>query len=545
MLSCLKAQTRQFVRQLQKRGPAMSNPSIFNDVIGPVMRGPSSSHSAAAVRIGLVVRALMAEKLSEVTFTFDKAGSLPTTYLSQGSAMGLSGGLLGFSADDDRLPQYEHELEKAGLEIHYEIENLRDQHPNTYNIVAKNNIETREIIALSTGGGMIDITSVDGLEMTFTGDQWGLFLWQTDPSPTITSILLEENYSVTSQSSDNTLLFATGSQPLSTKTKVILNNSKEVTSYKAIPPMLPTRSGPGSQVLFTNATEMESFAQQEGLDNLSDLALRYEAALGNSTEEEVLSRMIGLVELLEKSIQSGLKGTSYHDRILGFQSGKYLDHTQKPEHINLGVLDRVIPYVTALMEVKSAMGVIVAAPTAGSCGGLPGTVLAVADVLGKDAEAKARGLLAGGIIGVLIATASTFSAEVCGCQAECGVSSGMIAAANVTMAGGDINTALSASSMALQNCFGMVCDPVANRVEVPCLGKNLLAASNGVTCANIALVGFNHIIPFDEVVEAMDSVGRSIPHELRCTALGGLSVTPTSKKIGEQLQSSCYRNKQG
>ncbi len=187
------------------------------------------------------------------------------------------------------------------------------------------------------------------------------------------------------------------------------------------------------------------------------------------------------------------------------------------------------------MEVKSSMGVIVAAPTAGSCGGLPGAVLAVADALDIGVEGKARALLAGGIIGVLIATASTFSAEVCGCQAECGASSGMIAGAIVTLAGGDIDSALGGSAMALQNCFGMVCDPVANRVEVPCLGKNLLASSNGISCANIALAGFDHVIPFDEVVQAMDIVGKSIPHELRCTALGGLATTPTSLNIKKQL----------
>ena len=103
------------------------------------------------------------------------------------------------------------------------------------------------------------------------------------------------------------------------------------------------------------------------------------------------------------------------------------------------------------------------------------------------------------------------------------------------MLGGSYQTSLAAASLALQNIFGMVCDPVANRVEVPCLGKNILAAGNGVSCANLALSGFDQVIPFDEVVVAMDQVGRSLPHELRCTARGGLSITPTSKKITQRL----------
>jgi L-serine dehydratase len=144
-------------------------------------------------------------------------------------------------------------------------------------------------------------------------------------------------------------------------------------------------------------------------------------------------------------------------------------------------------------------------------------------------------MLAAGLIGVFIVARSTFAAEVCGCQAECGSSSGMTAAALVTLAKGTVAQALGAASMALQNSLGMVCDPVANRVEVPCLGKNVMAASNAFACANMALADFDPVIPLDEVIETMDRVGKSLPSELRCTALGGLSVTKTSKKIEKAL----------
>jgi L-serine dehydratase len=119
----------------------------------------------------------------------------------------------------------------------------------------------------------------------------------------------------------------------------------------------------------------------------------------------------------------------------------------------------------------------------------------------------------------------------------------MAAAALVTLGGGTTRQAIDAASMALQNVFGMVCDPVANRVEVPCLGKNVLAASNALACANMALAGFDAVISLDEVIDAMDEVGRSLPHELRCTALGGLSTTKTSKEIAarlNRLQSNRY-----
>jgi L-serine dehydratase len=144
-------------------------------------------------------------------------------------------------------------------------------------------------------------------------------------------------------------------------------------------------------------------------------------------------------------------------------------------------------------------------------------------------------MLAAGMIGVFIAKDATFAAEVGGCQAECGAGSGMAAAGLVTLFGGSLKMALAASAMALQNSFGMVCDPVANRVEVPCLGKNIMAASNAVSCANMSLAGFDPVIPLDEVIWAMDRVGKRIHPHLRCTGFGGLSVTPTSKEIEKKL----------
>jgi L-serine dehydratase len=145
------------------------------------------------------------------------------------------------------------------------------------------------------------------------------------------------------------------------------------------------------------------------------------------------------------------------------------------------------------------------------------------------------------MIGVFISKFSTFAAEVAGCQAECGAGSGMAAAALATLMGAEAEVAVAGASMAFQNSLGMICDPVANRVEVPCLGKNVMAASNAVSCANMALAGYDPVIPLDEVIHTMDDVGKSIPAKLRCTARGGLSVTPTSKNIKEKLEENIHR----
>jgi L-serine dehydratase len=192
-------------------------------------------------------------------------------------------------------------------------------------------------------------------------------------------------------------------------------------------------------------------------------------------------------------------------------------------------------YTTALMEVKSSMGVIVAAPTAGACAALPASVIAIAEEMQQDEEAMARAMLASGAIGVFIAGPWTFAAEVGGCQAEGGSAAAMAAAALVTLASGNLTQATSAASMALQSMLGLICDPVAARVEVPCLGKNIIAASNALSCANVALAGYDQVIPFDEVVDAARRVSLNMPREHRCTSLGGLATTPTAIRLSAEL----------
>ncbi|MBU6365694.1 MAG: L-serine ammonia-lyase, iron-sulfur-dependent, subunit alpha, partial [Gemmatimonadetes bacterium] len=179
--------------------------------------------------------------------------------------------------------------------------------------------------------------------------------------------------------------------------------------------------------------------------------------------------------------------------------------------------------------------VIVAAPTAGACAALPGACLAMAEEMGLSEDDMARAMLAAGLIGVFIAGPWTFAAEVGGCQAEGGAAAAMAAAALVTLGGGTLTQATGAASMALQSMLGLICDPVAARVEIPCLGKNVLAASNALACANMALAGYDAMIPFDEVVGAARQVAERMPREHRCTALGGLATTPTALRLSAEL----------
>ena len=150
--------------------PAQLPPSIFNDVVGPVMRGPSSSHSAASVRIGRLARDLAGGLPDRVEFDFDVGGSLATTHESQGSDMGLFGGLLGWEADDPRLAESTVALAAAGCDVEIRIGDLKDPHPNTYRLTIRRGARTRRLVALSTGGGMIEVVAIDDAPVTLYGD---------------------------------------------------------------------------------------------------------------------------------------------------------------------------------------------------------------------------------------------------------------------------------------------------------------------------------------------------------------------------------------
>lgn len=521
----------------------MSYPSIFNDVVGPVMRGPSSSHCAASLRIGRICHDLMKGRISEISIDFDPNGSLATTHKEQGSDMGLFGGFLGWEAYDERLVHSEQHIGAAGIQIKINIKDIHADHPNTYKITLTNPWETRQVTAISTGGGMIEVINIDGAEVSMQGDCFVTLIYTSDPKKIFE--YLQENCSPDSLEirSGNFDYVEFKSQSFMEKTFITeLVEMEEVSDIKQINPVLPVRTRKNQTVPFITCDEMFAFNKDRNL-SLWELAVHYESERGNISVDEVLSKMNDIRIILKDAIETGIKGTKFADRILGPQSVKFKEYMDTKKLVDGDVLNRIIMFVSAIMEVKSSMGVIVAAPTAGSCGAMPGAVLGVAVSLGLSDEETVKALMIAGLIGVFIAAHSTFAAEVGGCQAECGSGSSMAAAAIVSLAGGNLNQSIAAASMALQSSLGMICDPIGNRVEAPCLNKNVMAASNALSCANMALADYDHLIPLDEVIETMYEVGKSIPNTLRCTNLGGLSITKTAKEIERKLgQQQFYKS---
>ncbi len=516
-------------------------PSIFNDVIGPVMRGPSSSHCAGALRIGRLARYLMNDNIKEVIINYDPNGSLVTTHESQGSDMGLYGGFLGMEPDDLNLVNYIEELEKSGIKITVNYVSFNAKHPNTYKIKLINETQQHEFIAISTGGGIIEVIEIDKSKINILGDFYELLIFTSDHS------CLDNIKKV---AGDSQLIVHRGDKTfIEIKSETIIDDEqikkfasvRGVIFVRQLKPVLPVLGRKELKVPFTTADEMLVYNKDKNLE-LWELAVHYESIRGNISRQQVFEKMRRINKIILNSIENGLSGTEYHDRILPAQSPNFKIKNDKRELISSEIFNQIIMYVTAIMETKSSMGVIVAAPTAGSCGALPGAVFATAHALKKTEDDIIKAMLAAGIIGVLIAIKSTFAAESAGCMAECGTGSGMAAAGLIHLAGGNLNQALGATSMALQNVLGLVCDPIGNRVEAPCLSRNVMAATNALSCTNMALANYLHLIPLDEVLETFDDVGRSIKRELRCTALGGLSITKSAKKIEAGLTKTQFKS---
>ncbi|NNG65902.1 L-serine ammonia-lyase, iron-sulfur-dependent, subunit alpha [Caldanaerobacter subterraneus] len=189
----------------------------------------------------------------------------------------------------------------------------------------------------------------------------------------------------------------------------------------------------------------------------------------------------------------------------------------------------------AVTEVNAAMGKIVAAPTAGSSGVIPGALITVARKFGKSEDDMTKALFTASGIGIIIAKNATLAGAEGGCQAEVGSASAMAAGALVELMGGTPEQCLTAASFAIMNLLGLVCDPVAGLVEIPCEKRNALGALNAMICADFAIAGMDSVIPFDEVVETMYRVGKAIPSALRETAEGGLAKTPTAMRLKKEI----------
>lgn len=283
---------------------------------------------------------------------------------------------------------------------------------------------------------------------------------------------------------------------------------------------------------FYNGKDLIQKCKEENLPISSIMELR-EITSGTLTKDEVDEKINTALSIMKKSAKKPLENPQKSiGGLIGGEAQKISLHRETGNCVCGTMLSKAIAYSMAVLEVNASMGLIVAAPTAGSAGVVPGVLLALADEHQIDDQTLCKGLINASAIGYLLMRNASVAGAEAGCQAEVGAASAMAASAIVEIMGGTPEMCLTAASFAISNLLGLVCDPIAGLVESPCQSRNAIGVSNAIASAELALSGITHPIPFDEMVEAMLRVGRGLPFELRETAMGGCAGTPTGCALG-------------
>lgn len=569
------------------------------------MIGPSSSHTAGALRIALMARKLLAAEPVQVVFTL--YGSFAHTFRGHGTDRALVAGMLGLSPEDERIRDSFKLAEQAGLKFSFEPDaETKTAHPNTVDLlITDRSGEVTRVRGESVGGGAAVICELNGIEVRLSGEYHSIVVKQKDECgvlahiaaclntfginiattrlfrerrgdiaytvmetddeiPTSIAQAIEAHdsiYSVTvvkneHGSSEN----ACGSIDCgegvgeggrcAAANREVANSEAQVCdagrrgdgspkSNMAAEAQSRVTEGLSSEEAlslfekldFPDGAALLSYCEAEGA-SISEAMMRREAAYLASCglPTDASERYLGeALEVMRASATGPLaKAQPSMGGLIGGEAAK-LSLLEKGASLCDPLLARACTYAAAVLETNASMGRIVAAPTAGSSGVLPAMLLACQETRGfGDAELE-RALANAAAVGYLIARNATVSGAEGGCQAEVGAASAMAASAAVELMGGTPAQCLDAASNALAGLLGLVCDPIAGLVEAPCQKRNATGVANALVSAQMALAGIGNVVNFDETVAAMYAVGRSLPFELRESALGGLAAAPSAK----------------
>lgn len=286
---------------------------------------------------------------------------------------------------------------------------------------------------------------------------------------------------------------------------------------------------------FNTIQELVEAAVQAG-KNISEIVLDQQAEQMEKNKEDLFNTMANSLHVMQEAVASGLKpDLKSASGLSGGNAFKLNQAIEQGKSVRGDLLGKMMVKALAVSEFNACMGRIVAAPTAGSCGIIPAVLITAMEEYDIPEDKAVMGLFTGAGIGMVIAKQASISGAEGGCQAECGSASAMAAAALVEVLGGTPRMAANACAIALKNSMGLVCDPVAGLVEVPCVKRNASGAASALAAANLALAGIESVIPADEVIRAMKSVGDIMSPTLKETAQGGIAATPTARKLTKKI----------
>ena len=474
------------------------------EILGPVMVGPSSSHTAGALRCAQVAASLLEGRITKVTFGL--WNSFAHTYRGHGTDRALVAGILGLDTDDENIKQAFDLAREQGLEYHFDIKgDDASIHPNTVDIdMVDDTGATAQVRGESLGGGKMRISRINGVGVDISGMYSTLFVAHKDVPgvlAALTNLLAYAHVNIafcrtyrTEVGGQAYSVFETDGAPDDTVVPMLrkLDNVDYATFIELPGSASSISPGVSAKEIFDDGEQLLDACEELGLSIGAVMAVRE-------------ARLTGEAKLVEATRCNDLSAS-----LMG------------------AVQTDAVARAMAVLERSATMGVIVAAPTAGSAGVVPGCVLALADRLQLDDEQVMDALYCAAAIGLNLTTSACVAGAEGGCQAEVGSAAAMAAAALVQMLGGTPEQALDASSIALSNLLGLVCDPVGGLVEVPCQNRNAIGVAAAFSSAQLALAGIKSLVPFDQMAHVMLSVGHALPATLRETAKGGIAQAPAA-----------------
>lgn len=509
------------------------------EILGPIMVGPSSSHTAGALRCAKVASTLIEGEISRVRFTL--WNSFCHTYRGHGTDRALVAGTLGLDTDDERIRDAFELAREKGLSFEFVMGGDDPSiHPNTVDIHLESSTGARaDVRGESLGGGRMRISSINGVHVEISGLYATLFVAHRDAPGALASLTGALANSGTNIAFCRTYRTEAGGQAYSVFETDGMPGPDVLPSVRALDlvnyatfiemPGSAVSLAPGVSMpdLFDDASQLLDACAARGLSIGGVMRLREEQMLGVDAAHANMERVARVMREetsapLERP-QRSLGG------FIGGEAKLVSDGARTYARTLLGSTQSdATARAMAVLERSASMGIIVAAPTAGSAGVVPGCVLALADALDLDDETIEEGLYAAAAVGLILSTSACVAGAEGGCQAEVGSAAAMAAAALVQMHGGTPGQALDAASIAISNLLGLVCDPVGGLVEVPCQNRNAIGVAAAFTGAQLALSGVRSFVPFDEMAAVMLNVGHALPASLRETAKGGIATAPSA-----------------
>ena len=515
------------------------------EILGPIMVGPSSSHTAGALRIAALARSLAPDVIMGARFGL--YNSFAKTYKGHGTDRALVAGLLGLDCDDTHVRDSLDMARERGLEIAFDVRGEdAGLHPNTVDVelTCAGGLELC-LRGESLGGGRVRAVAVDGIAVNISGEVPTLFITHWDRPgvlAALTGILAAAHANIATMATYRSeaggqafTVVELDEMPSPTTLELMMECADVVAVNHVHVPGTGTGMGAGEHTsapleLTSGAVLLKTCTDCS--KSIGDVMREREEDLSGVVEaHEGMRRVIAVmrdesratIAEPERSLGGLLYGQARQVASMDASLASTLMGT---------TLTRAVSYAMATLERSASMGVICAAPTAGSAGVVPGVLLSASEALGDDDEQLASALWCAAAVGSIVARNASVSGAEGGCQAEVGTAAAMAAAGLVQLCGGTPKQALDAASVAISNLLGLVCDPVRGLVEHPCQLRNAIGVNAAVSSGQIVLAGVRSPIPFDEVVGAMAAVGASLPVALSETAAGGLAACATCEACG-------------